>query len=62
MTYKVCTPIEYEKEGETKTRWHQIGNGWSDGPGLKITVTLNSLPYRSEYIYLFPDDGKDGRK
>jgi len=63
MAYKVKTPISIPPSLEAdiprveeKTAWQTIGNAWSDEAGGKITIALNCLPFRSEYIYLFPED------
>jgi hypothetical protein len=67
VKYKVKTPIEYTPTSamgvpqpkEKRTRWHDIGRAWDDeGRGKKgrITVILDSMPIRSEYLYLFPDE------
>lgn len=56
IKYNAVTPIEVGKE----TQWHKIGVAWSDRDGgPKITIILKSIPFRSEYIYLFPADDKD---
>ncbi len=55
MTYDVVTPIEIKIKGVPKTKWHRIGRAWSDNEE-KITVVLDSVPFRSEYIYLFKSD------
>lgn len=63
MKYKVKTPIvappskdlNHSKREET-TKWLVIGRGWQDKPGEKITVVLDAIPFRSEYIYLFPEN------
>jgi hypothetical protein len=62
VIYDVMTPIENAgaggsgtaaaKPGRKRTRWHRIGRAWSDGPE-RITIVLDSLPFRSEYVYLF---------
>ncbi len=57
MKYDVMTPIgggdsSGTAAGKKKTRWHKIGRGWSDNED-KITIVLDSVPFRSEYIYLF---------
>lgn len=61
MKYHVATPIESKPSGAAaagpkKTRWAKIGRAWSDSPAGKITVILDALPFRSEFIYLFPED------
>jgi hypothetical protein len=61
MKYDVMTPIENPNDGsgtaatrgKRRTRWHRIGRAWSDPKGDKITIILDSVPFRSEYIYLF---------
>lgn len=63
MKYKVKIPIDqpaskdpkFSKRPET-TQWVEIGRGWQDKPGEKITVVLNAIPFRSEYIYLYPSE------
>lgn len=42
MKKTASTPVEYEKDGETKTSWTNCGT-WSQGD-KGITVFLNSLP------------------
>jgi len=64
MKYKVATPVDASKGigvGQKRTRWVQIGTGWSDDVGGKITVALSALPFRSEFVYLFPVD-KEGER
>ena len=53
MIYRVVTPIT-RKDGD-KPAWHSIGRAWSDGPE-KICIVLDSVPFRSEYVYLFVDE------
>ena len=38
------------------TKWVEIGRAWQDKPGEKITVVLDAIPFRSEYIYLYPEE------
>ncbi len=47
--YSVSTPNEYEKDGETKTFWTNIGRAFETDKG--IMVHLNALPVSSK-IYL----------
>ena len=57
MRYKVVTPVPILKDKyAVKTKWTQIGSAWSDDVEGKITVALSALPFRSEYMYLFPID------
>lgn len=56
IKYNVVTPIEVGKD----TQWHKIGLAWTDRDGgPKITIILKSIPFRSEYIYLFPAKDED---
>jgi hypothetical protein len=52
MVYRAVTPIG---KSSKKAAWHTIGRAWSDGPG-KICIVLDSVPFRSEYVYLFVDE------
>jgi len=62
MKYKVKIPIvqppsqdrNHSNRPET-TKWVEIGRAWQDNPGDKITVVLDAIPFRSEYIYLYPE-------
>jgi len=64
MKYKIATPVEVPGSSripEGATKWVQIGTAWSDFKDGKITCALSALPFRSEYIYLFPvDETKEG--
>lgn len=66
MKYKVKTPISIPPSRDPRrssrqeiTKWVDIGRGWQDKPGEKITVVLDTIPFRSEYIYLFPVNEED---
>lgn len=64
MKYRVATPVvlDASKGRDKVTRWTQIGTAWSDEPEGKITVALSALPFRSEFIYLFPENSEDDRR
>lgn len=59
MKYNVVTPCE--TPGADKPTWHKIGKAW-DGDDGKIVVLLQSLPFRSPFIYLMPDDRSAPKK
>jgi hypothetical protein len=49
-THNAMTPIE----SGGKTRWVKIGRAWADA--RKTCIILDAMPFRSEYIYLYPVD------
>lgn len=63
--YLVKVPIEgpaeprsTEGKGHPLTRWHTIGRAFDDRDGSgRICIILDSAPFRSEYVYLYPEDG-----
>lgn len=66
MRYRVVTPVvvppsadlTWSARADERTAWTKIGRAWSDDGGDgKITVVLDALPFRSEFVYLFPEDG-----
>lgn len=64
VKYVVKTPVgapastdaRHSRRPET-TKWFQIGHAWRDDEGDgRITVVLDAIPFRSEYLYLFPEE------
>ena len=53
MKYNAVTPCE--TPGAKKPTWHKIGKAWTNEKG-QIVVLLQSLPFRSPFVYLMPDD------
>lgn len=55
--WKVATSIEVKQGAQVVgTRWHAIGAAWNRTDG-SIMLCLDSVPVRSEYVYLFPAVG-----
>jgi hypothetical protein len=58
VKYLVKTPIT----SDAKTRWHTIGRAYDDREGTgRIVVVLDSIPFRSEFVYLYPEDEGEKR-
>jgi hypothetical protein len=66
MKYIVKTPVvapaskdPRQSQRRETTSWVTIGRAWSDDPTGKITLVLDVIPFRSEYIYLYPQDQEE---
>ncbi|TAL45877.1 MAG: hypothetical protein EPN91_01315 [Salinibacterium sp.] len=63
MKYAVKVPIEAKQGEPAKTRWHTVGRAFDDRDGSgRIVIILDSIPFRSEYMYLYPEDGGPPKK
>jgi hypothetical protein len=58
--YKVFTPVEYEKDGERRTRWTRIGTGLGNRKGL--TVLFNAHPVNGKAVVVVVENEKEGDK
>lgn len=56
--FKVFTPVEYEKDGEKKTRWTRIGTALSNKKGL--TVLFNAYPVNGKAVVVIVEEEKEG--
>ena len=51
MRWDVCSPREYEQNGEVKTRWQRVGVAFEGEDGKPPRIILDALPL----------PGKDGQ-
>ncbi|GAO74246.1 hypothetical protein [Meiothermus ruber] len=58
--FKVFTPVEYEKDGERKTRWTRIGTALGNKKGL--TVLFNAYPTNGKAVVVIVEEEKEGEK
>lgn len=58
--YKVFTPVEYEKDGERKTRWTRIGTAIPNKKGL--TVLFNAHPVSGKAVVMVEEEKEGGEK
>lgn len=56
--FKVFTPVEYEKDGERKTRWTRIGTAIPNKKGL--TVLFNAYPVSGKAVVVMVEEEKEG--
>lgn len=56
--FKVFTPVEYEKDGERKTRWTRVGTAIPNKKGL--TVLFNAHPVSGKAVVILAEEPKEG--
>lgn len=56
--YRVLTPVEYEKDGEKKTRWTRVGTAIPNKKGL--TVLFNAYPVNGKAVVVMVEEPKEG--
>lgn len=56
--YRVLTPVEYEKDGEKKTRWTRVGTALGNKKGL--TVLFNAHPVSGKAVVILAEEPKEG--
>ncbi len=55
--YRVLTPVEYERDGEKKTRWTRVGTALGNKKGC--TVFFNALPVNGRAVIFLVDEVED---
>tara|TARA_R110000851_G_scaffold235523_2_gene388071 strand:- start:3127 stop:3369 length:243 start_codon:yes stop_codon:yes gene_type:complete len=65
--WNLCSPVEYQQQGETKTKWLQLGVMFENKKGTGFNLILDALPVQEGSqlkIMAFPpiDDNKWGNK
>jgi hypothetical protein len=56
--FKVFTPVEYEKDGERKTRWTRVGTALGNKKGM--TVLFNAYPTNGKAVVVIVEEEKGG--
>lgn len=54
--FRVSSPVEYEKDGEKRTRWIRVGTALGNKKGL--TIFLNAHPINGKAIVFLEADGE----
>ena len=58
--YEAVSPVEYQKNGETKTKWVKCGSGFENDQGA-ITIWLEALPVNGKLVLKVPQPYQGGR-
>lgn len=56
--YRVLTPVEYEKDGEKKTRWTRVGTALGNKKGL--TVLFTAHPVNGKAVVILTEEKEEG--